>query len=234
MYLVITYISQKMLGSLSLLIMLKILKYCSISIQGTKVAQIYDATQFGINAELLCDVLQVGDQVRKVFYSWFVLTHCNDVEYSALCTRSSYLFGCIGLKDKSYCIFNKQYSKKITFVLREKIIKQMKDIPFIDTLDSKYSYGEFFPIELSPFGYNETTANEYMSLSKSEILKNKFNWMNPDSRNYQPTIQAEGINDSLIDTPDSILNEVIQCTNKGSVDYCYTAFKILPNDLTFL
>jgi hypothetical protein len=32
-------------------------------------------------------------------------------------------------------------------------------------------WGEFFPATMSPFGYNETVANEYYPLSKSEATE---------------------------------------------------------------
>jgi len=31
-------------------------------------------------------------------------------------------------------------------------------------------WGEFFPASLSPFGYNETVAQEYFPLSREEVL----------------------------------------------------------------
>lgn len=32
-------------------------------------------------------------------------------------------------------------------------------------------WGEFFPHEHSPFGYNETVANEYFPMTESEVKK---------------------------------------------------------------
>ncbi|USN57480.1 MAG: hypothetical protein H6766_03435 [Candidatus Peribacteria bacterium] len=72
--------------------------------------------------------------------------------YSFNCDSSSHLFGCIGLRNKSYCIFNKQYTKEEYNALVPKIIEHMKQTG---------EWGEFFHPSLSPFGYNETVANEY-------------------------------------------------------------------------
>jgi hypothetical protein len=33
-------------------------------------------------------------------------------------------------------------------------------------------WGEFFPSSLSPFGYNETVANEYFPMKREDILEN--------------------------------------------------------------
>lgn len=37
-------------------------------------------------------------------------------------------------------------------------------------------WGEFFPIEISPFGYNETVAQEYFPLSKDDCKKQGWSW----------------------------------------------------------
>lgn len=78
--------------------------------------------------------------------------YCHDVFYSESCNNSSNLFGCIGLNKKHYCIINKQYTKEEYEALVPKIIAHMK---------STGEYGEFFPMELSPFEYEETIANDY-------------------------------------------------------------------------
>ena len=35
-------------------------------------------------------------------------------------------------------------------------------------------WGEFFPSSLSPFGYNETVAQEYFPLTREEVLESSF------------------------------------------------------------
>ena len=38
-------------------------------------------------------------------------------------------------------------------------------------------WGEFFPSSLSPFGYNETVAQEYFPMTREEVIgKTLFNW----------------------------------------------------------
>ena len=41
-------------------------------------------------------------------------------------------------------------------------------------------WGEFFPSSLSPFGYNETVANDFFPLSKEEATKQGFKWKEKD------------------------------------------------------
>lgn len=37
-------------------------------------------------------------------------------------------------------------------------------------------WGEFFPTWLSPFGYDETVANEYFPLSESDVREKGWKW----------------------------------------------------------
>ena len=37
-------------------------------------------------------------------------------------------------------------------------------------------WGEFFPHELSPFGYNETVAQEYFPMTEGEVKSRGWNW----------------------------------------------------------
>ena len=89
----------------------------------------------------------------------FSTVRTHHVWYSMNCYDSSYLFGCDGLRNKQYCIFNKQYTKEEYEVLVTKIIGHMQQTG---------ERGEFFPSSMSSFGYNETVANEYYPINKEE------------------------------------------------------------------
>ncbi len=71
--------------------------------------------------------------------------------------RSSNCFLCVNLENKKYCILNKQYSKEEYEVLVPQIIEHMQKTG---------EWGEFFPVCLSPFGYNETVAQEHFKLDR--------------------------------------------------------------------
>lgn len=43
-------------------------------------------------------------------------------------------------------------------------------------MTSTGEWGEFFPHTLSPFGYNESIAQEYRPLSKTDIESKGWNW----------------------------------------------------------
>lgn len=103
------------------------------------------------HCELCSELVSVayGHNCHCVMYSH---TGIADSKYCVLSTSCGDLFGCVGLRNKKYCILNKQYSKEEYENLVEKIIEHMKKTG---------EWGEFFPISLSPFYYKDTVANEY-------------------------------------------------------------------------
>ena len=151
-----------------------------------------------------------------------------DIRYTEHCHNCKHVFGCDGLRDSSYCILNKQYTKEEYEELLPKIIKHMNDMPYIDKKGNVYKFGEFFPSELSPFGYNETQAPEQFPLSKEEALKQGYNWQDNIQRTIgKETLKSEDIPESIDDIKDSILDEILCCIE------CKRNYKIVPNELIF-
>lgn len=87
--------------------------------------------------------------------------------YSDSCNNSTYLFGCVGVRNKQYCIFNKQYTKEEYEKMVAKIIAHMQETPL--KTGQACERGEFFHPSLSPFGYNETVAQEYYPVSPHPV-----------------------------------------------------------------
>ena len=98
-------------------------------------------------------------------------TYLSNCDYCDSCDNSKNLFGCVGLRHKEYCIFNKQYSKGEYEQLVPRIIEQMK---------KNREWGEYFPLSLSPFAYNETVANEYYPMTREQILAAQGQWKEED------------------------------------------------------
>ncbi len=94
-------------------------------------------------------------------------TESSFISYSDVCYNSKNLFGCVGLRNKEYCILNKQYTREEYERLVPQIIENMKE---------SGDWGNFFPVWMSPFGYNESIANEYMPLEKTDALAQGFTW----------------------------------------------------------
>lgn len=95
----------------------------------------------------------------------FSVSHSRFVEYSAYLQNCEHCFGCCGLMNEKYCIFNKQYSKEEYFVLKEKIIEHMKKTD---------EWGKFFPGHFAPNPYDESYSGYHFPLSENEKQKNNF------------------------------------------------------------
>jgi len=158
----------------------------------------------------------------------------NKLRYCEICFNSSNLFACIGLRNKSYCILNKQYTKEEYEALVPKIIWHMNNEPYEDAKGMIYKYGEFFPSELSPFCYNETIAQEYFSLTKDEALTRGYKWKDKEERNYVVDIKNEDIPDGIGEVDEKIISKVIECEHKGECnEQCTEAFKVIPQEVQF-
>ena len=106
--------------------------------------------------------------------------------------------------------------------------------PYVDKRGLVYTYGEFFPSELSPFAYNETIAQEFYPKTKEEIVSLGFKFQEPETRNYVPTIRIGKIPENIVKIPDDFTKEIIECKNKGSIEtQCTLAFKITAEELSF-
>ena len=120
---------------------------------------VMDSDTVGMNSELAYECINTAiNSYNNRFCNrcWTV----SDSYYSNECDNSSNLFGCIGLNRYKYCILNKQYSKEEYEKLLPKII---------DHMEQTKEYGEFFPMELSPFKYEETIANDYYPTMQRQI-----------------------------------------------------------------
>lgn len=187
----------------------------------------YDYTNMGFGSSLMYESVFCGEECNLVKFCWRCWPSSHDLEYSMLCQSSTNLFGCVGLKKKQYCIFNKQYIKEEYNKLVEKIKKQMNDVPYVDSFGNVYGYGEFFPPELSPFAYNESSAGDFFPLSQGEAKEKGFFWREKEMRKYETTLTTSDIPDSIDDVSDDILNEIIKCSG------CDKPYRIISTELQF-
>lgn len=175
----------------------------------------YDCSCVGFKSELIYEVLS-AIEIYNVRFSYFIDGGYN-IEYSNFLSNCHDCFGCVGLRQKAYCIFNKQYSEEEYKILKEKIINHMKRLG---------EYGEFFPTSFSAFGYNETTAQDYFPLTKEDALKSGFNW-NDYEENIQHQFSGYEIPDDIKDVGDNILEKILKCEISGK------AYRIIPMELEF-
>ncbi len=198
-----------------------------------------DVTSSGVNIELCYEMICSGENISRALFCFDVFAITNS-HYSTNCKSSNNLFGCVGVRGKNYCILNKEYSKEEYNELVPKIIKHMNDMPHVDAKGHVYKYGEFFPPEISPFGYNTTQGQEYFPITKEEAEKFGWNWHDPEKKAYEITKTSKTLPDTIGDAGDDILKEVIQCEHEENKSHpydcesnCATAFKIIPQELQF-
>jgi len=109
----------------------------------------------------------------------------------------------------------------------------MKKNAYIDSRGHVYAYGEFYPSDFSPFAYNESIAQEFFPLTQAEAETQKLKWSNAEEKTYHITKNSADLPQSIKDTDDSILREVVACEHKGSCSQqCSTAFRIIPQELS--
>ncbi len=192
----------------------------------------YDSGPGVGEAELVYEVFDTGvGNFRNLFTS--VVYSSSNVEYSFNCHGCDDIFGCLGLRSKKYCILNKQYTKDEYESLIPKIKEQMMNVPYVDKLGRIYKYGEFFPSELSTFGYNETQAQDYFPITKEKAVEMGYRWREKEKKSYKTTMRAEDMPNNLDETGDDITKEIISCLShkKKSEDHCLGAFKITLDEL---
>ncbi|MBT4367740.1 hypothetical protein HOD24_05125, partial [Candidatus Peregrinibacteria bacterium] len=140
--------------------------YCTNCLVGAKDCS--DIHIWGDSMELCYESCVIGVKTQNLLGCYYVSQGADNILYSMYCSRSvKNLFGCIGLRHKSNCIFNKQYSAEEYEDLAERIVEHMKKTG---------EWGEFFPSSISGFGYNETMAQTFFPLEKDDAKKLGYSW----------------------------------------------------------
>jgi len=137
------------------------------------------------------------------------------------CTQNSHdLFGCAGMNRASFCILNKQYTEEEYRKLVPQIIEHMR---------KTQEYGEFFPLEFIPFGYNQSRAQEYFPLTKEQAVARGIPWSDYESPSpeVKRTVSAFRLPESIAEVPDDVLNWAIRCETSDK------PFKIIKQELDF-
>ena len=199
---------------------------------GNKAKDCYDGYVVVDNCELSYEVTSAIalQNVKASYCVW----HDFNVQYSDTCENSNNLFGCVSLRKKEYCILNKQYTKEEYERLLPKIIDHMNAIPFKDAKGRIYKYGEFFPVELSPFAYNETAAQEHFARDEQMAKDAGFLWRAQDVKNQKAEISPAELPDTIAGIGDDIAGKSIGCEHEGKCnEQCSLAFRITPDELEF-
>ena len=198
-------------------------RYCQF-LKAGPVADCYDYSMFGEQAELVYESCWVGQQASNIKFSVWNYGVSN-LEFCFGCHGSNNLFSCVSIRKGEYMILNKKYSKEEYLEITEKLRKQMTEIPYIDKLSRKYFYGEMLPSELSPWTYNESGGMEWFPLEKEQALKEGFAWRDVEPKDYQDaTIEIPA---HIKDVQDSILKEILKC------ETCGKNYRLIKMELDF-
>lgn len=131
----------------------------------------------------------------------FLVWNCYNIAYSLECHNSHDLLACVGMQKQQFSILNRSYSESEYTTMRAKIIAHMKQTG---------EWGSYLPTVVSPFGYNETIAQEYFPLTKSQAATLGFSW-------YTASEKTTPANAAQAQT----------CTQ------CRKSFRFVPQELTF-
>ncbi len=194
---------------------------------GVEVKNMMDCSNMYIRPEWCLETLGTIE-VSNALYCLYVF-HSRNLLYCEHCFSCQDCFGCVGLRNQKFCIGNKPYSVSEYETIVEKIIGHMK---------TTREWGEFFPASLSPFGYNESVANDYLPLTEKEAKSRWFWWHDGENKNtyvgpfyhpltisqYDEKIVGYDIAQKNID---ALLAGIIEC------EITRKPFKVIKQELAF-
>ena len=191
----------------------------SFCFEQEKSTDLYDCTMWWNNNSFCYEWLAIGSWLYNSHFFYYSIG-VNDWFYFHSCFECSNIFLCAWLRNKSYCILNKQYTKEEYESLVPRIIEKMM---------ADGEWWEFFPSTLSPFGYNETVAQEYSPLTKAEAISQEFNWSDYEAPfpKVEKIIPASRLPEDITEIPDDILNWAIEC------EISWKPFRIIKQELDF-
>lgn len=187
-----------------------------------------DYSGWGNNVEMAYESANVGDNVSNSKFSCYSFPDILNSEYIFWCIAAKNNFGCVNLKRKSYCILNKQYTKEEYTKIKAQIIEDMQKNPYSDELGRAWTYGDFFLPGFSKYPYNNSNAYKFFPKTKEEAIKLGYFWNDEVKQDFQETISGDKLPETMSQTNDSILNEVISCIT------CARKYKIITLEFDLL
>ena len=91
-----------------------------------------------------------------------------------------------------------------------------------------WSYGEFFSPGFGNFAYNKSNAMKFLPKTKEEAISLGYSWDDTENPNTECTMKSEDLPQTILETNDSILQEIIECLN------CKRGYKIVQGELELL
>lgn len=142
--------------------------------------------------------------------------HGSELAYCSYCFSSNNCFGCLSLQRGSYAVLNKEYSKSEYQKLTAVIVAQMQ---------ARGEWGRFFPRALSPFGYNETVAQEWFPTSEAESVALGYQWREKSISWGGKAVSA--VADSISELSANHATGIWECNE------CKKSFRVIDREITF-
>ena len=128
-----------------------------------------------------------------------------------------------GYLKKQIVVYNSSFEK-----LKSKIVEDMKKNPYVDAQGNKWTYGEFFWPGFNKYAYNNSNAMRFFPKTKEQALGEGYTWNDEPSPVYITTIQSSALPDTISETTEEVLNEVVECA------ICKRGYKVVKGELDLL
>lgn len=183
-------------------------------IESVDVKDSMDLSMHDKEIELCYECCSGGEKNYDLKFS-FCTCDTQNSSYLYACFYCMNCFGCDGLHSKTKnSILNKQYTEAEYKALLPKIIEHMRKTG---------EYGEFFPISLSLYGYNDSGAQDFYTLTKEEALKKGYPWKEKDPAQYRPAPKLTERNPEKL--AETVTKEIFSCK------HCGKNFQVLIQEL---
>ena len=186
----------------------------SVWVDGAKSSFFF--SMYGNGSELIYNSQSCGDRAYNLKFCLDCWPGPQDLEYCMFTGYgATHCFGCVGIKKKSYCILNKQYSREEYLALLPRIKEHLR---------STGEYGLFFPQSFSPFSYNRSEVTEFFPLPRHQALQLGYAW------NDEPALPLESsfqLPEHILEITEEVLTQTLRCEATGK------AYRIIPQELEF-
>ena len=173
----------------------------------------------GGNSSMLYGTTNIGSQSSNVKFS-VSSKFSRDSEFIFNCNNVHHCFMSFGLRDKSYCILNVQYSEEEYYKLVDKIKVQMLE---------NGEYNDGLGLEFSAQAYNFSLGQNYFPLSNNEIIKlGGYVAKEPETNvGNVKILSADKIPQTIDEVKNDIINYAIEC------NVTKRPFRITSSELEF-
>lgn len=191
---------------------------CQNVVQGHQAQDCYNCVSPILGVHTVYNCYGVGAEASLAFCSWAVGKNSSNLYYSWWCIDNCQnLFGCVSLRQAQNCILNKSYTKHEYEQLFEQLKNHMKETG---------EWGQFFPLKIAPYAYNETVAHAWWPWSKAEVLKRGLKWKKSED---QAMYQADFYHppDTLNKGNSDLSQKILACQN------CQKNYRLIKPEIEF-